>query len=190
MRTLIAVILSVAALPALAQMYRWTDESGKTHFTDTPPPASAKKVETRVGRAADSASGNAAEPYALQLARKNSPVKLYTTPGCEACDEARKLLNARGVPFAEVSVTSGSAIAELKTAAGSASVPTLTVGSAMQKGFEEGNYHRALDAAGYPKTGILPARKQTEPQTEPASGAAQPAAEAPPAPRGPYAPRR
>ena len=188
MRNLIAAILAVAAFPALGQMYRWTDDSGKTHFTDTPPPASAKSVERRRGAPAAADTGNPGEPYAVQVARKNSPVKLYSTPGCEACDEARKLLNARGVPFTEVSVASESAIADLKNAAGSASVPALIVGSTVQKGFEEGAYHASLDAAGYPKTGILPPRKQTEPKPTEPKAETQPAAE--PAPRGPYAPRR
>jgi glutaredoxin len=169
-------------------MYRWTDQAGKTHFSDTPAPASAKSVEKRGAAAPAVAAGSAAEPYALQLARKNNPVKLYSTPGCEACDEARKLLNARGVPFAEVSVASESAIAELKNVAGSTSVPALMVGSTVQKGFEEAMYHRTLDGAGYPKTGILPRRNQAEPKAAQAEAEVQPAPEPAPAARGPYAP--
>lgn len=188
MRRLIAAALLAAMSSAAAQVYRWTDSSGKTHFTDTPPPASAKDVQMKrgAGLAESDDAGNSPEPYALQLARKNHPVKLYSTPGCgAACGEARALLNARGVPFTEVSVSNELAIAELKEASGSTAVPVLLVGSTVQKGFEQGAYHRSLDAAGYPKTGILPRRNQAEPK-EPSE--AQPAAEAASA-RGPYAPR-
>src|SRR4026208_435646 len=46
MRTPIAVLLSAAAFAALAQqLYRWTDEKGRVHITDTPPPASARNVQ-------------------------------------------------------------------------------------------------------------------------------------------------
>jgi glutaredoxin len=183
--------LLLAAGAALGQtLYRWTDEQGRVHVTDTPPPANAKEVkkERNVG-GASSASPGGAEPYSLQLARKNYPVTLYTTPGCEGCNEARKMLNARGVPFKEVSVGDQKSIDDLKKAVGSNSVPAVVVGSTVQTGFEEGAYQRLLDAAGYPRTGVLPPRSQAEPAP---AGAPQekvtPAAEEPQAPLGPYAP--
>ena len=43
-----------------------------------------------------------ATPFELQLAIKNAPVTLYTSPSCkEGCAAARDSLNKRGVPFAE-----------------------------------------------------------------------------------------
>jgi glutaredoxin len=186
---LVATFLASSIVSA-QQLYRWTDEKGRVHVTDTPPPPSAKAVQkkTTPGAAASGAAespGN--EPYVLQLARKNNPVTLYTTPACEPCGEARRLLNARGVPFKEVSVIDEKQVEEMKKAVGGSSVPSLVVGETLQNGFEEAAYHRVLDAAGYPKTGMLPPRKQGEPK------AAEPQAEAKPAPqeetpRGPYAP--
>jgi glutaredoxin len=188
MRVTIGAVLLAASLSAGAQMYRWTDSTGKTHYTDTLPPASARNVERRDGREGNISAGSTAEPHALQLARKKSPVKLYSTPGCEACDAARSLLNARGVPFSEVSVGDADSAADLKKTVGSNSVPALIVGGTVQRGFEEGLYHRTLDAAGYPKPGILPARNQAEPK--PGLPADEPQPEEAPAGRGPYAPRR
>jgi glutaredoxin len=188
MRTTIALMLVIAATPAMAQLYRWTDQSGKTHFTDTPPPASAKKVEKKPGGAAPGGdAAGAGQPFVLQQAMRDNPVTLYTTEGCEACGEARKLLNARGVPFREVSVASEAQLSELKKAVGSNSVPAMLIGQNVVKGFETGQYNRALDDAGYPRAGILPARSQAEPA--PATPAkSEPAAEQPAtAPKGPYA---
>lgn len=184
MRLLIAILLCAAGT-AGAQMYRWTDASGKVHYSSTPPPASAKDVRTQgapgQAKAAAPAPGESA---ALQQAVKDHPVTLYTTPGCDACDEARKLLNARGVPFKEVSVTEDEQIEQLKKAVGSSSVPSMVLGGDVQKGYEAGAYHRALDTAGYPKTGVLPPRAQSEPQGGAAPAKAPPAAS--PAPAGPY----
>lgn len=192
MRSVLAAALCLAAFAASAQVYRWTDDKGRVHITDTPPPASAKNVR-KSGDAAPAASTQPAgqEPFALQQARASYPIKLYTTPGCDACAEARKLLNARGLPFSEVSVTGDEQLQELKTVAGSASVPALVVGSTVQRGFEPGLYHGMLDAAGYPKTGMLPPRSQTEPPPPAPPGLPEvkpaPAAE-PERPVGPYAP--
>ena len=186
-RLLLALAIALAAVNAAAQqLYRWTDEKGRVHVTDTPPPAGAKDARTVGGGGGSSAAPAANEPFAVQAARKNNPVTLYSTRGCEACDAARSLLNERAVPFREISVNDEKELEELKKVVGSNSVPALIVGSFVQRGFEPGAYHRALDAAGYPKTGMLPPRSQGEPQTG-APPAEAPAAEGE-APRGPYAP--
>jgi glutaredoxin len=186
MRLLIAILLCATAGVAGAQTYRWTDASGKVHYSSTPPPAGAKDVRAR-GAPRPSAGAAAAPVQSAELDRavKDHPVTLYTTPGCDACDEARKLLNGRGVPFKEVSVTEDEHIEQLKKAVGSSSVPSMVLGSEVQKGYEAGAYHRALDTAGYPKTGVLPPRAQSEP----GPGGAAPAkvdAAAKPAPAGRY----
>ena len=184
--SLLVLALALAASAASAQIYRWTDEQGKIHVTDTPPPARATNVRTLRPPAAPIGSGDN-EPYALQLARKSAPVTLYSTPGCEPCAAARKLLNARGVPFKEVSVIDDTQVEELKTAVGGNAVPSLVVGATVQQGFEERTYHAILDAAGYPKAGVLPPRAQEEPKAPPqAEEPPPPSAE--PAPTGPYAP--
>ena len=38
--------LCLLALPAGAALYKWTDENGKVHYSDQPPPNSVKKSET------------------------------------------------------------------------------------------------------------------------------------------------
>lgn len=186
-KAIIVAILAMATFSAEAQLYRWTDESGKIHFTDTPPPPSAKDIQKKSG--AISGGGAAPQPFVVQQAMRDYPVTLYTTEGCEACIEARKLLNARGVPFREVKVASEAQLKELNNAVGSNSVPAMLVGQGVLTGFEEGRYNRALDDAGYPRAGVLPPRTQAEPSTEASKPKADTAQPPPPTPSGPYAPR-
>ncbi len=192
MRGVVFAVLLGAASAASAQMYRWTDANGRVQFTDTPPPASAKAVQRKSPTISSALPENASQPYSLQLAAKSFPVTLYTSADCEPCASARKLLNSRGVPFREVLVVDEAQQAELKKVAGALAVPSVTVGSNVQKGFEENAYHSLLDIAGYPKSGILAARNQTEPKPAPP---ATPAAETTDKPEaeavagsGPYAP--
>jgi glutaredoxin len=190
LRHALALLLVLAAASALAQaqLWRWTDERGRVHITDTPPPPGAKNVQAPSKSGKDKETESTNEPFALQIARKDFPVTLYSTPGCEACGEARKLLNARGVPFKEVLVSDEKSLSELKSAVGSTSVPAIIIGSTVQKGYEEATYHRLLDAAGYPKTGVLKPRNQAEPKpVEPESAQVKPAPD-PNAGLGPYAP--
>jgi len=183
------LLIALGAAAAHAQLYRWTDAQGRVHVTDTLPPPNAKNVQKMgAGPASTSAAPAPLEPYALTVVRKQYPIKLYSTPGCDACDDARKLLNARGLPFDEVSVTTDQQIAELKQVANTNSVPVMLVGSTVQRGYEEGAYNKLLDAAGYPKQGALPPRNQAEPAPP-----GEPKVEVKPvgaqeeAPRGPYA---
>src|SRR3989442_15193480 len=141
MRIGVVLVLALAAgAVAAQQLYRWTDEKGRVHVADTPPPPGAKDVQQWRVTASRAAEGGS-EPYALQQARKDSPGTLYSGSDCDPCNDARKLLNARGIPFKEVNVTEKEGNDLLKLS-GSASVPVIVVGSATQKGFEESVYHR------------------------------------------------
>lgn len=157
----IMILLAMAAVHA--QLYRWTDEQGRVHITDTVPPPNARNVQKKAAPAASTSAPAPVEPYSLTLIRGKFPITLYTTPGCDSCADARKLLNARGLPFSEISVTTDQQIAELKEKANTNSVPVMIVGSTIQRGYEEGAYNKLLDAAGYPKLGALPPRNQAEP---------------------------
>ena len=193
MRILLAVALCTFALGASAQLYRWTDDQGRVHVTDVPPPASAKdvkKIDVRTSpppAAAAESKSSQQEPYALQRAQSKYPITLYTIPDCEGCNHARKLLNARGIPFTEISLTDPSKLDDFKKAVGGNTVPAMIVGSTVQKGFEESAYQSLLDAAGYPVTGVLPPRDQQPTAAAPNLPEVKPAPE-PEKPTGPYAP--
>ena len=194
----IAVGLAFVAGAALAQQYRWVDEKGRVQYTDTPPPPTAKDVRKQAAPKGPPKDG-AAVPYELQVAQRDYPVTLYTAPSCkEPCALARNALNARAVPFKEVQVYDDKTNEELKKISGSNEVPVMTVGSTVQKGFEQGAYTALLDSARYPKAGLLPPGKQAAPPPPadyvPPEQAATPAAQPvkpeapPPPPAGPYAP--
>ncbi len=150
MRALIAVSLFALATSAAAQLYRWTDDGGAVHYTDTPPPASAKNVQKK-----ESARPAAApqKPYALEQATKNFPVTVYTSKDCgDPCKKGLDFLKKRGVPYAEKVISTQEEIDQLTKLAGAPRVPVLTVGTVVQKDFEAQAWNEALDTAGYPKT--------------------------------------
>jgi glutaredoxin len=165
-------------------MYRWTDENGRTHITDTPPPPAAKGAR----KIKPAAGAPAAEPLVLQQALKNFPVTLYTSAECtEPCSRAREHLNKRGVPFTETEIRDGAD--ELKRVAGASEVPALKVGGKVVSGFEAAAYDGALDSAGYPRAGVLAPRAQRPPQAdERAAAPKEEPATSQSAPSGPYAP--
>ncbi|HEX6319970.1 MAG TPA: DUF4124 domain-containing protein [Burkholderiales bacterium] len=188
----LASVLGLTAAAASAQLYRWTDEKGRVHITDTPPPPSARNVQRK---GADARPGVSAQtPFALTEAIKNFPATLYTSPSCKApCADARAALNKRGVPFKEVQVWNDETNAELKQVSGATDVPTLVVGRSVQVGYEPGAFNALLDAARYPKAGAVPALTQAAPEApegyEPKGASPQAEAEAETPASGPYAPK-
>lgn len=151
---LLAGILAVLCGGAAAQMYRWVDKDGRTHYTQTPPPPDAKSAEKKSLGPGGGTVPYGDLPYATQNAAKNYPVTLYTSPDCGApCEQARSLLVRRTVPFKEISVQQQKDIDSLKAATGAAQLPSLIVGSQRKSGFLEDAYGELLDSAGYPASG-------------------------------------
>lgn len=152
--TLAGVALLLLAASAGAQMYKWKDAKGVVHFSDQPPPDRGVNVEKK---AIDSGASDAGLPYALAQAVRRNPVVLYTTRDCAFCDKGRALLNQRGVPFVEKTVTTAEDQKKLKEADGSGQLPLLMVGGAKHVGFEAGAWNEALTHAAYPVQRRLPA---------------------------------
>ena len=160
-----ALLLALlCATTVQAQQYRWVDQKGRAHYSDTPP-AGVKAVRKEDAKA-DSPAGEDGQqlPFELQRAQKDFPVTLYTAPICkQPCELARAALNKRGVPFAEIQVWNQETLDQLKSKAGSDNVPALLVGRTAQSGFDSVRYDALLDSAGYPKIGTLPVRSQRAP---------------------------
>jgi glutaredoxin len=154
MRLTIAVALMAGAGmfgSASAQIYKWTDSRGVTHYSDTP--ASSQAIAVGV---APPAPALLSLPYELAQAARKHPVTLYSTTGCAVCDHGRALLKARGIPFTEKTVTSDADEARLRDAGGDGSLPLLLVGRSKLVGFEAVAWQGALDAAAYPRRSMLP----------------------------------
>ncbi|UGQ45342.1 glutaredoxin family protein [Massilia endophytica] len=170
MKKLAAVLLACLVLPAQAQMYKWKDARGVTHYTDTPPPAARAEVKNFATGAPVSL------PYELAEPARARPVTLYTTADCAACAEARNMLRARGIPFAEKTVATNEDYAALKRAGSNGQLPLLLVGRSKQIGFEQVAWDTMLTDAGYPLTRVLPQGYQW-PSPTPAAPPRQPTEE-------------
>jgi glutaredoxin len=84
-------------------------------------------------------------------------VRLYTTRECPACDAARAQLIHRGVPFDERTLRSEADSAAFRRMGFTdLRMPALSVGRERTQGHTADEWNLLLDAAGYPKTSMLP----------------------------------
>jgi len=161
----LALLVAAGAVAAQSQVYKWKDAKGQLHYGDTPPPQGAQALNVGARAPVDPAL-----PYELARAVRLHPVTLYTTARCDACDQGRSLLRARGIPFTEKTVNTLNDQQEQRRQTGKDELPLLVVGSRQVAGFQAAGWQEALDSASYPKQKMLPSGYQYAP--------AQPAAPA------------
>jgi hypothetical protein len=157
---LCAIALATAAICAVlgsAQaQYRWVDPDGRTVYGDSPP-RDARNVQRVDARGASGEADTlAALPYESRRAAQQFPVLLYTSANCQPCDAGRDLLRARGIPYGERTVSTKEDGEALEKLGLGNRLPVMTVGRQVQREFETGAWHAALDAAGYPRAVQLP----------------------------------
>jgi len=161
-RMLKALCILLLVAPAVwAQQYRWVDEKGRVHYTDTPPPPSAKDAQKKNLKGSELGQQ---ESYEMMEAVRKAPVTLYTFTECQApCQMARDVLNKRGVPFSEKQVSNQQMLDELQKVSGGTNVPVLVVGAQVEKTASPDAFNQALDIAGYPRAGVARPRNQQAP---------------------------
>lgn len=153
------IALGSGAFSSLAQaqqVYRIVGPDGKVTFSDQPPPVASNAKVTAAG--ADGAKGiaTASLPFELRKVVGQYPVTLYTGENCSPCASARSMLTTRGIPFAEKTVTTHEDTQTLQRISGDTGLPFLTIGSQQIKGYSDAEWTQFLDAAGYPKSSLLP----------------------------------
>lgn len=161
MKRLAAFTIALLCLgTASAQVYKWVDDKGVTHYSDQPPPPSTP-AKTKVELKSFATGGATVElPQELADAVRNRPVTLYTTAQCDGCSNGRAMLIARGIPFNEKTVATVDDQVALKKAGGNGQFPFLLVGRSKLTGFEQNSWDVLLSDAGYPLEKRLPPNYQ------------------------------
>jgi glutaredoxin len=192
-----ACVIALAS-PAWGQaVYRSVGPDGRVTFSDRPPEGrEASRVQPSAGSAAGAGT---ALPTALRRVAERFPVVLYAAPDCAPCDEGRRMLVGRGIPYSEASVTSAEDIAALERLAGERTLPLLGIGGQLLRGWSSAQWTQYLDVAGYPARSALPngwaaappaplAPRRSPPQAD-VSASPNPAVAAPPPPAPSRAPQ-
>jgi glutaredoxin len=152
----LALSLGLGAFSVGAQgVYRIVGPDGRVTFSDRPPPTSDARPVGSTGDTAAPDSG-AQLPFQLRQVVTRYPVTLYTAKECAPCNSGRNLLNARGIPYTEKLVETPEDGDALRRLSGEAALPFLTIGGQQIKGYSDTEWTQFLNAAGYPKTSVLP----------------------------------
>jgi glutaredoxin len=144
------LLLGILVTPALSygEVYKWTDEQGRIHYSDSAPPeAKTQQVKVKI----NSISGPAVVTTlrGAPAAKAKDRVRIYTTSWCGYCKRAKAHLAAKGVPYDEIDVeTSESGRTEFSKLGGRG-VPVILVGNQRMNGFDAAALDTMLAQAGW-----------------------------------------
>jgi glutaredoxin len=130
------------ALPATAQVYKWTDPGGKVHYGDSPP-EDAKKQELRIRIPSYDGPVQVRDWSAVLGTRPAvaaGAVTMYSTEWCGHCKNARKYFAANGISYREIDVEKSDAAAREFRSLGGNGVPLILVGRKAMSGFDPGSF--------------------------------------------------
>ena len=132
----IALTLSQAAV---CEIFKWVDENGKTHFSDSRPErGTAETVHLRINTYATPEISSAADPAAGSRDR----VVMYSASWCGVCKEARNYFRRMRIPFTEYDVeTSAKGKREFKKL-GAKGVPVILLRDKRMNGFSVDSFER------------------------------------------------
>ncbi len=188
---LIGIALLIAmTVPAHAALYKWIDAQGGVQYSDTPPPANARKVEEQ--KIIRNTIGTAGAPFAVQEAAKRNPVTLWMHDCGDLCNRARDYLARRGIPHSVRNpVRQDEQETWKKISGGDNAIPLLVIGATRTiKGFDESEWSTAFDAAGYPRGAPVIKPQPVPPAADAAPPAGQPAAPDSPQAAAPASPAK
>ena len=125
-------------LPAPAQVYKWTDSTGKTAYGDKPPDESKAK-QLRI----QSYDQVVVKDWS-QVLRAKSPsggsgsgVTMLSTTWCGYCKKARIYFRSKGIAFTDIDVEKSDDGRRRYEELGGSGVPIILVGSKLMQGFSE-----------------------------------------------------
>lgn len=181
LRLAFMVMASLGLSAAQAQgIYKSVGPDGRITFSDRPAAQANQRTAAVMDAPAAPAlasDANAQLPYALRQAANRYPVVLYAAKDCQPCDDARRFLQMRGIPYAERLVESTADQSALQKLSGRSSLPFATIGQQHLNGFSDSGWNEYLAAAGYPAQSQLPANYRPAPPvplTKPAPAAPAP----------------
>lgn len=133
-----------------AEIYKYTDDQGRVHYTDVKPAAQqAETVAVQKQRALTAEEKAQAERYTLKAFQAENPglakapkVVMYGTDWCGHCKRARDYFKKNNIPFVEYDIDKDPAAKARHKALGGTGVPLIQVGDQQMKGFSEEHFNR------------------------------------------------
>ena len=135
-RVVLFMLLLLSALNGNAEIYKWTDEKGKVHFSDRKPGnLEPEEIELRINTY-ESVS------YDMSIFNTGKKVVMYSADWCAYCKKAKKYFVRKSIPFTEYDIEKNREALNRYKQMGATGVPVILVGSKRMNGFSEKGFEK------------------------------------------------
>ncbi|WP_339414207.1 glutaredoxin domain-containing protein [Pseudomonas sp. EA_35y_Pfl2_R5] len=134
-------ILLIAALPLVcaAEIYKWTDETGRVHFGDKPQEKdNAELVSVKVN-SYESVSYDSISPVQSVESKR---VVMYSASWCGYCKKARNYFQQSGISYVEYDIEKDKRARQAYDSIRGNGVPVILVGGKRMNGFSVAGFQR------------------------------------------------
>lgn len=127
------------ATPASAEIYKWTDENGLVHYSDSKPEhQEVTEIEVPVSTYEGVSYGSVNHDRAAVDAGKK--VVIFSATWCGSCKKAKQYFRRKGIPFTEYDIERTNKAKRLYKNLGATGVPVILVGNKRMNGFTEAGF--------------------------------------------------
>ncbi len=132
----ISITLLILSGSGYAEIYKWVDEDGNTHFSSSPPAqGKADIVQPKINTYTSHKPPTADNTATVQKPTADKKVVMYSAVWCGVCKKAKSYFKANRIPFTEYDIdTSSKGKRDYKQLHGSG-VPIILVGAERMDGF-------------------------------------------------------
>ncbi len=114
-----------------AEIYKWTDENGRTHYSDKPnTDRKVEKLNIKINSYKHVTYKSLSDANSI-----SDKVTMYSTSWCVYCKKARKYFKANNIPFSEYDIEKNARAKRSYDALGGKGVPVIIVGKKRMNGF-------------------------------------------------------
>lgn len=136
MRFWLTLSLLLIAYNSWAELFKWVDAKGNTHYSDKPP-ASSKNLETLEQLSTINSYTPAQVEYNNPSEATANEVIMYSTSWCGYCKKARRYFQANNIAFREYDIEASSSAYRRFKELGGNGVPLILVGTKSMSGFNQ-----------------------------------------------------
>ena len=135
---LTVILLLLTSTHVSAEIYKWVDEHGKTHFTDSPPAGQlAEEVELKI----NTYTAVEVTPLEERLG-KSDKVVMYSATWCGICTKAKQYFKANNIPFVVYDIETSRAGKQGFKQLKGRGVPIILVGGQRMNGFSVARFEK------------------------------------------------
>lgn len=142
MKTHVGIVLLIILTPVNlnAEVFKWTDESGRTHYSDKVKdnqPLQTIKAEVNIYKDVP-----IDYEFSSDLGGSRKKVIMYSTSWCGYCAKARKHFKKNGIAFKEYDIEKNKKAKRKYDKLGGQGVPFIFVGKKSMRGFSVANFNK------------------------------------------------